>query len=222
MTISLLFGIIYLMICRLPILIFILNLASGCSGYQFRSANNPFAKYDIKHLSVPTFINQSSIGNASSYFDQKFFLFLSKFNGLKVSSGENESSDGILIGVISSNRTTQNVARTNSYLFTQGQELESSIGGRSKFYVPKSTNITLNLSLTLIKKNPSRDGKGVILFSRNIPLSGSFGRIISETVNSDSQGTVNYTKNRYNKYITIEQMSDAAVQQFRDLVINVF
>lgn len=207
---------------RLPILIFILLSLAGCSGYQFRTANNPFERYDIKHLSVPSFVNQSSIGNVSPYFDQKFLLFLSKFNGLKVSSGENESSDGILIGVITSNRNIQNVARTNSYLFTQGEELESSIGSRSKFYVPKSTVISLNLRLTLIKKNPAFKGENRVIFSRDIPLNGSFGRIISETSNSDSQGTVNYTKNRYNKYVTIDQMSDTAVQQFRDLVINVF
>jgi hypothetical protein len=207
---------------RLPIMIFNLLFLAGCAGYQFRTTDNPFARYNIKHLSVPTFVNQSSIGNVSKYFDQKFLLFLSDFKGLKVTGGESDSSDGILIGVITSQRNIQNAAANNSYLFTQGEELEASIGSRSKFYVPKSTKISLVLRLVLIKKNREFEGENTVIFDRSYPLGGSFGRIISETGSSDSQGVVNYTKNRYNKYITIDQMSEQAVLKFRDLIVNVF
>lgn len=210
------------MIIKMPSIIFLMLALVSCSGYQFRSSQNPLARYDIKHISVPTFVNQSSLTNVSKYFSQRFLLFFSEFDGLKVSPGDVQSSDAVLLGFISSPRNIQNTTQVTSNLFTQGDELEASIGNRSKFYVPKATKVTLFLRLVLVKRRPSFKGESVVIFDRTFPLGGSFGRVISETTFDDSQGLLNYTKNRYSLYATIEEMSNVAVQRFRDLIINVF
>lgn len=206
----------------MPTIILLTLLLGGCSGYKFRASQNPFKRYDIEHLSVPTFVNQSSLTNVSKYFSQKFLIFLSEFDGLKVSPGENDSSDAVLLGFISSPRNVQDTTQATANLFTQGDELEGSIGNRAKFYVPKSTKVTLSLRLVLVKRNRSFKGENVVVFDRSFPLTGAFGRVISETSTNDSQGLLNYTKNRYNLYATLDELSNVAVQRFRDLIINVF
>lgn len=209
---------IILLVCLFTISI------TGCSGYKFKNSDNPFEQYNIRHLSVPMFVNHSNLVNVSTQFSNKFLMFLTEFKGLHVTSGESDKSDAILLGIVESPRNLQETTRVNSTLFTQ-EDLETSIGNRSKLYVPKSTAVTIYLRLILIKKHSKSAEENnirTVIFDQRFPLKDSFGRIIAETATDNSPGLVNFTKNRKNLYSTIDILSDEAVDKFRDLIINVF
>ena len=192
----------------------------SCAGYRVQPGNNPFAQYNIERLSVPMFVNKTTIAGISGTFTSKFVLFLSRFSGLSVTSGESDSSDAELLGILESPVSLRETVAVDSSQFTT-EALEESIGGRAKLYVPRSSRLNLVLRLMLIRRS-NADGMKKVVFDRRFNLTMRFGRIIADTINSDSGGTVNYTKNRTSLYDTVDQLAQVSVNRFRDLIINVF
>ncbi|MGB0454524.1 MAG: hypothetical protein ACPGJV_12525 [Bacteriovoracaceae bacterium] len=195
-------------------------LLSACAGYQFKDSDNPLRQFEIEHLTIPMFVNKSSLPKVGPIFTKDFIHFFSEFSDLKVSAGEKDSSDGILLGIVGSKKSIDETVKQTSLEFTETQ-LKDSIGSRNQFYVPNSNNVNLQLRVILLKKIDGDKIKKVV-FDRVIELNKDFKINLGETTSEDSEGLTNFTENRYNMYQAIELMSESAVDELRDLIINVF
>lgn len=209
-------------------------LLTSCSGYQVVKNQNPFEDQGIYSITVPMFINKSSVSHVSGPFTQETVRMLNSINGLKTYTGEVKNADAILIGVINSKAKRRDVFQRESEIFTEG-ELEESIGGRTQFYVPSSTKVTLNVQFYLIKDPTYFEKKLVkselgkyltqhpkILFNSNIGVSGTFTREIESTSDIDGAGITNFSRTKHAFEEAIESMAKSAAQSLKQTVIYVF
>jgi len=93
-----------------------LSLLSSCAGYHFNTNNNPLIGYDIKTISVPMFVNRSTFPNLAGPMTKEIILALNDYSGLKVFSGNNDSADAVLIGIIESNDHFNEAVKTTQSL----------------------------------------------------------------------------------------------------------
>lgn len=207
---------------------------TGCSGYHFNTNNNPLIGYDIKTVAVPMFINRSVLPQLAAPMTKEITLALNDYSGLKVLSGDNESADAILIGIIESKDHYNEVVTTTQTLFTEGN-IESSIGKRSPFYYPVQTSYSLTLRIILIKR-PSKEeltlfsgelGKGILVHPKvvlqdSIDLTGGFSRVAKGTNNPNAAGEVNFVKNKGIFEKSLQDTSYQAAQTFKQVVLNAF
>src|SRR4051812_41704061 len=101
------------------LILIILPLAAGCSGYHFNTNNNPLIGYDIKTVSVPMFINRSVLPQLAAPMTREITLALNDYSGLKIFSGDNQNADAVLIGIIESMDHFNEVVTTTQNLFTE-------------------------------------------------------------------------------------------------------
>ncbi len=196
--------------------------------------DNPLAIHGIRSVSVPMFVNNSPIANVGSMVTKEIMLLLSSYPGLKLRSGEDLSSDAILIGIIEGEQQLGELLKTTERKFTSG-ELKDSIGDRREFYVPTGTNLLLKVRFVLIK-NPTRSDidltKGElahamgshsrVVMNHTLDLSASFTRVVGATTTVDSPGLVNLTKNKAIMERALEDGSKSLATQFKDVVLNAF
>lgn len=215
-------------------IIFILIATSSCAGYHFTDNRNPFAKYGIKSVSVPVFVNRSILKFATGPITREFIETLSDFSGLRVEVGENMESDAILIGILDSAEKKRDVFKSSGELFTGGS-LKKSIGKRQQFYLPRSTSYSASLRLVLIKKAVKSDLKLAkskfaqfmnnnpkVIFNEVISVSSSYSHALSGDKGPDSGNVVNYTKTDRLYLNSLNSMAESAANNFRELIVNAF
>ena len=207
---------------------------AGCAGYHFNTNTNPLISYNIKSISVPMFINRSSLPHLSGPMTTEIILALKDFSGLRVVNGAESDSDAVLLGIIESADHYNEVVQTSTSVVTDGN-IQKSIGARQKFYYPSATSYQLRLRLVLIK-HPSADeldflSKNTLGLSKlhpkvvledEIPISGNFTRVVADTLSTSSGGEVNFVKN---KGIFEKSLQDSCVQtakNFKQVVLNAF
>lgn len=207
---------------------------TSCSGYHFNTNNNPLIGYDIKSIAVPMFINRSVLPQLAAPLTREISLALNDYSGLKVRSGDDESVDAILIGIVESKDHYNEVVVTTQSLFTE-KEIQSSIGNRSPFYYPIQTSYNLNLRLILIKRPTKEElaffikdiSRGALVHPKvvledNITLTGSFSRVASATTGALAPGEVNFVKNKGIFEKSLQDTSYQAAQTFKQVVLNAF
>lgn len=214
----------------------ILTLVSGCSGYHFNTNNNPLIGYDIKTIAVPMFINRSVLPQLAAPMTKEITLALSDYTGLKVLSGNNENADAILIGIIESKDHYNDVVQTTQSLFTDSDiNIKSTIGNRSPFYYPVQTSYNFALRLILIKRPTAEE---LALFTSDlartglvhpkvvlqdiISLTGSFSRVAAPTNTASAEGEVNFVKNKGIFDKSLQDTAYQAAQTFKQVVLNAF
>lgn len=214
--------------------ILILTLFTACGGYQFVENDNPLAIHGIRSVSVPMFVNKSPLPNVGAIVSKEITLLLSGYPGLKVNSGEDLSSDAILIGIIEGEQRLSEVLNTTERKFTSG-DLKTSLGNRQEFYVPIGTNVTVKVRFVMIK-NPRREevelvkselgtimnANPKVVMSQTLDLTANFTRVVGATTTVDSPGIVNLTKNKAIMERALEDGSKSLAQQFKDVVLNAF
>ncbi len=207
---------------------------SGCAGYHFNNINNPLIGYDIKSVSVPMFVNRSVLPQMSGIMTKEIVLALKDFSGLRVLNGDAHDSDAVLLGIIDSSDRYSEVVQTTATTFTTG-DIQKSIGNRTPFYYPTTTAYTLKLKIILIKR-PSpeeldfliKNTSGIaklhpkVVLEEDLPIQGSFSRVVSESITANSGGEVNFVKN---KGIFEKSLQDSCLQtakNFKQVVLNAF
>ncbi|PJB52476.1 MAG: hypothetical protein CO099_12370 [Bdellovibrio sp. CG_4_9_14_3_um_filter_39_7] len=223
------------MINRSNLLILSLALfCISCAGYRFRHHENPFSDYDIQSISIPMFVNESSLANVSAPLTREFTQVLSAYPKLKIYPGESRRGDAMLIGIIRSKPRLSELNKTTSTVFTDSQ-LKSSIGNRQEFYVPRTTTYQLTLQIVLIKDPTFEEMKLIsnplsqqiqkhpkIVFNQTITLDGSYDRVVKETENSDDEGLTNSTKSKANFERSVQELAKTGALKFKEVILNVF
>ncbi len=220
---------------RMLSLLITLLLVSGCAGYNFVGAKNPFASYGVNSITVPMFVNHSAITGVSGAMTKEIRLRLQRYSGLDVRSGENEDTDAVLVGIINSADSRYQVFTPSARKFTES-ELADSLGSRSQFYVPTSSEYKLSLRLVLIKRPSAADIDFLstgqfsplisrhprVIFSQTLDLTGGFTRYLEGNLSVDSAGVVNYTKTQGVFDSSLLSLAKSAADQFETVVIHVF
>lgn len=207
---------------------------AGCAGYRIKKEPNPFAQYDIESLAIPMFINRSAFPLVSGYFTSEIRMMLSEFPELKLSGGEGESEDAVLVGIIDSPQSLVDALTTTGTVFVS-DDLKSSIGDRPAFYLPTQGTANLYLTLVLIKKPTNQDRELMtshflpyldrhprVVFRETFDLNSSFVRSIQETLGPDSPGAVNATRNKKILDRALRDMALQASSRFKQVVIYAF
>jgi hypothetical protein len=205
-------------------------ILNSCAGYKVEDHQNPLINYEISSISVPVFINNSILPNASAPLTKEIVLMFSEFTGLKIIPGESRKADAILVGIVESDQYTRGVYETNSTKVTSG-ELETAIGNRNQFNLPSSTKIGFSLRLILIKDPNIGDlkliksnlGKYVkvhpkVIFNKSIKLQTVYSREIKPGV----AGEVNFTKNKGFQENAISRLGKDAALEFKEVILNAF
>jgi hypothetical protein len=215
---------------KFSLAIFILFLSS-CAGYQWTNKTNPFARYGIRKLCIPTFLNQSTLSGPSVSFTSEVMKMLNTFNNLEVQGGFSSDCDGVLIGKIKSSSTLAATV-TNQEIRVAKTIADQSIGGvRGDFYVPAVTKIGLQVQFIVIKRPTEEELKFFLSNYADRIISGQkivFNELISieERFNReifDGEATVvNATQNRGATKKSINQLALNAANTFRDMILYAF
>lgn len=209
---------------------------SGCAGYHFNNTNNPLIGYDIKSVSVPMFVNRSVLPQMAGTMTKEIVLALKDFPGLKVINGDasTSESDAVLLGIVDSGDHYGEVVQTSTTAFTTG-DIKTSIGNRTSFYYPSTTAYSLQLRLILIKRPTKEEIEFLtkntlgltkfhpkVVLEEVLPITGSFTRVVSDSITTGSAGEVNFVKN---KGIFEKSLQDSCLQtakNFKQVVLNAF
>jgi hypothetical protein len=207
---------------------------SSCAGYHFNTNNNPLLSYDIHSVSVPMFINRSSIPELAAPMTREITFALNDYTGIKVFSGDNENADAVLIGIIDSRDHYNEVVKTSSQLFSD-TTVKTSVGARSPFYYPVESVYDFSLKIILIKR-PSKEelqlltsdlgqfmkANPKVVLMDTLALSGKFSRVVGESTGPDSPGKTNFVKNRGLFEKSIQDTAVNAGKSFKQVVLNAF
>lgn len=215
---------------RFLILIFL----AGCSGYHINTNNSPLIGYDIRTLAVPMFINRSVLPQLTAPMTKEITLALNEYNGLKVVSGDSDTADAVLIGILESADHYNKVVKTSQVLFTDG-DISKSIGSRTPFYYPSQTDYAFSLKVIIIKRPTVEElafftsEKGInflmhpkVVLEDTINLSGSFARVVAPTNTATTPGEVNFVKNKGIMDKSLQSTCYQAAQTFKQVILNAF
>jgi len=202
----------------------------SCSGYRLVKKSNPFREYSIKKLSIPMFLNKTSINNVAPSITKELILKLNKFNSLQI-VGTNSNPDAYLIGVIrSSKQMMKTLVVTGERV--AGDAAPSNTAGRRDFSIPTSNDIRMKLHLYLIVK-PTREDieyaylnpgkiKGIfnsrVVFNTVLSLNASYNREVFD----GEANVVSGTQSRSARNLAIDTMAKNAADSFERIVINAF
>ena len=206
----------------------------SCSGYRVVSEKNPYKDRGIFSVSVPMFINRSSISGASPIFTSTIKNVLERETDLKIYAGNNKDSDAVLVGLIDSETHLSKLYQAGSSKFIEG-ELKESIGSRQEFYIPTDQNYRLTLTLVLVRR-PKKEDMALIqsellsqlyigekfLFRKTILLDGSFSRELRPNLTSDDGGVVSFSARQGAFKKSLKSLGDVAARVFREEILNVF
>lgn len=215
---------------RWPI-IFCLNLLISCAGYKAVDRGNPLSQYGIKTVSVPMFLNQSTLAAVSGKFTSEFINLLSSYPGLVVQTGFHKNTDAVFIGVVESNKFYAQTV-TNAQQRVASSVAQNSVGaGRNDFYIPATTNVNLRLRLMLLKKPTEEEltllrskyasklkGNSKIIFNEVISVSETFNREVFDK----EDGQINFTQNYGILNRSVEKMARKAAMNFEESVLYAF
>lgn len=182
------------------------------------------------------FVNHSNLAKVSVPLTREIVSVLSSYPELRVYQGEDtKRRDAILLGIVETPKYRRETFETRNEKFTN-DKLKESIGNRREFFVPTATAYNFKMRLILIK-NPKpleielakselakylQENPSKIIFNHYQEVSGSFTRDSADTINSDSAGIVNFSKNKGNFESSLDAAARSAAIQFRDTVLDVF
>lgn len=203
--------------------------SAGCAGYAFKRQSNPFDQYGIKSISVPNFYNKSQLPRASGILTSQFIEMISQFKGLKVYTGENESADAYLIGIVRS-ENEKHKAYVADTVQLASQVAPNNIGTREDFLVPSRTRIKAQLELYLIRnsnysqvqyllnKTPVLYESVELVFARTMPIDFRFQR---QLLNYEAQA-VNQTQSMGSYDQSLRSTAESLAQGFRSEMLLTF
>ncbi|MDA9793207.1 hypothetical protein N9B72_01355 [Bacteriovoracaceae bacterium] len=212
-------------------IIYLLPLLTSCAGYKMVEKSNPLARYGIKKISVPMFLNQSTLAATSSSFTSEFISLLSSYPNLKARAGFQKDSDAVLIGIVQSNkRYSQTVINSQQRVVTT--VAPNTLGNeRSDFYIPATSQVKLRLKILLLLKPTEQElkllrskyaaklrGNRKIIFSEVIEVTDTFNR---ETFDNEA-GQVNFTQNYGVLNRSIKKMAKQAASTFEETILYAF
>ena len=164
---------------KLILIIFVLQVACGCSGYHVKGKEHLFTSNEITKIKIPLFVNRTIFPNISASFTNELIARLHYFKGLSVSGGEPSSEEEhVLVGIISSSAREKDVLEPLIRRYTgNSSSLRSAIGSRPDFFLTSQYRVNLSLEIIVIK-NPLFNGKKrftdiqdpKIIFQRTIPV----------------------------------------------------
>lgn len=212
------------------LILVILTCLSACSGYRFKGQSNPFENYGIRTVAVPMFLNQSPFPNMAAPFTKEISLLLAQFPRLEVLGADSGHADAVLVAVINSKDKVSEAMRTTGYKITNSVA-PNSLAGRSDFFVPFASEISVSVSFILIKDpsdqdiqlatselGPALKGNPKILFNETINVVGSFNREIHD----EAGGQVNFTQNKGAMERTVKNMALSLSQNFQEMILYAF
>ena len=219
-------------------LLLTLCIISSCSGYRFRNQRNPLVDEGIKSISIPMFINRSTLPNASHIFTKDIVKVLTDSTDIKIYMGDNRKADGLLIGIIDSPNRYQDLYQKEGAFFIdkeENNEQTSSIGDRSSFFIPRTRIYRVQVTLVLIRHASELDRQMVstdllpylkrsqkIIFNRTIEREARADLSIRGTDQADSAGITNVSRGRFYFENSLKSTSQSVANDFRNLVLNVF
>lgn len=218
------------------ITLFLLSLVflQGCGGYHINKRTNPFAGYGIKHITIPMFYNRSNIPAVSAPFTKEFSSVVSAFPDIRVTAGNNQAADAVMIGIIDSSQyINDTVVNTSTLLFepdvSQGQKK------RNPFYLSTTSNYSLSLRVVIIRRPTQQEIEVIsgnlgdyikshskIVFDETYPLTGSIQRVVQGSNTSDDPGVVNFTKNLEVFKKNLKTLAKSTANNFKEVVLNAF
>ena len=216
------------------LLLILSTILTSCAGYKVVNDKNPYKEWGILSISIPMFINRSSIVGVSPHLTESIKRVLEEETSLKVYAGNDGKSDAVLVGIIDSANQYRELYKTTTSKYISGN-LEDSIGEREPFYIPTQQKYNLNITLVLVRRPRTEDMKiiesellkhlyvgGKFIFNKRIDLSGSYSREIKSTTNPDHGGIVGFTNAQGNLQRSYKSLGDAAARIFREEILNVF
>lgn len=201
---------------------------SSCSGYRLLDKSNPFAEYDIKSICLPNFYNYSNLSGIGPVFQREIYQELVRYKGLKIKGCE-AKVDGVLLGVISSDRFLNQTIKTT----TEGNPKflgDPRIQSRKDFNIATVSEVGLYVDFILIKHPKAFDyklfelgelnkiPKSKVLLKQTIPVNQSFNREIF--ISNDS--VINNIQNRGIVKKKIIEMASSMRKSFKDLILYAF
>lgn len=216
-------------------LVIILSFAlTSCAGYRVNKETNPFRLYGVESVSIPIFINRTSLPTISGLMTKEIRLMLSQFPELKLSASEDQNTDAVLVGIVESPQYLRETIRTEGTNFISDEQAQS-IGSRPSFYLPIVGRLNVNLTLVLIKRPtqtelellnsefmPYLSRHPKVVFTEQITLSRSFSRSIEPNLGPDDGGVVNATRNKKIVDGQFQLLAHEAALQFKQVVLNAF
>jgi hypothetical protein len=207
----------------------IFNLMS-CAGYRFRTKKNPFEDNGIRSISIPMFLNKSSLPNVAGVFTREYMLLLNQFPDLTVHSGDDHPSDGILLGIISSPPKYSETVTASGTKLNNGN-----FPDRRIFEVPNKNLIQLTVRLVLIK-NPGH-GKiplylstlgeimandPQVIFNQSFPISSEVVLEAADKGPAGSIGETNFTRNKGSIEKNLSEMAKTSANNFKEMILYAF
>lgn len=189
---------------KLISIIFVLQGAWGCSGYEIKGKDHLFSSNEISKVKIPLFVNRTIFPNISAPFTNELIARLHHFKSLSVSGGEPSSKEEhVLIGVISSSAREKDVLEPIIRRYTGNSlSLRNAIGSRPDFFLTSQYRVNLSLEIIVIKNpvfNGERkiaEGQGPkIIFQRTVPVRFNVVNNVAAVDGPDSLGVANYTNN---------------------------
>jgi hypothetical protein len=180
------------------------------------------------------FVNRSVLPSVNGPFTSEFSLLFSEYSGLKVTSGNGNDTDAVLLGIVFSPSFRKDTVTIISEKFTSGL-LQPSMGVRNPIYLPYNKQIHLKVRLVLIKK-PSKElvevlssGNGELLkshpkiiFDRMMDVTISYTGSLDINESVDDGGVLNFTKNHSFLNANVKKMAKIAASKFKEEMINAF
>lgn len=214
---------------------FLLIFAS-CSGYQVKTRDNPFLRYEIRTISIPMFQNRSNLANVSGEFTKKIYQLLAGYKGLKVVPGARKSSDAVLLGIIDSPQYKNDTVEASGKNLVDSILVKSeSIDSRETFFIPTGNQIKLKLRLILIKSPTDKEIEALnskfgelitrsprIILNETLPITYNFTRELLSFETNDTGGNVTFTRNRGNLREAIISMANSASETFKSVILYAF
>lgn len=206
-------------------------LLTSCAGYRFSQQDNPLSQYGIQSISIPSFYNYSTLPHVSAEFSREVFAMMMGFPSLKVTSGFDNSSDAVMIGIVKSSESLRETLRPQTLRVAQGSAPNAIGPNRKEFYIPGGTNVQLYLQLVVIKRpteeelaiihsslGESVQGNDKVIFNEFIPVTGGFAREIFDNESVNVVGTQN--KGAVQK--SVKLMAEQAAQSVKEMILYAF
>lgn len=232
----------------MKILLVLTFFLTSCAGYHFRDVSNPLIQYDIKSITIPTFVNYSPISNVSAPLTRAFITRLSRYSGLKVYTGENEKADAILIGVIGGHKQLRKVTKNKDRLSTSRSEFDAFINcpegstdctstdkKRKSFVFPTKNDISLPVHIMIIKNPTYTDLKlarsdlrniiptnSKVVINKRVSLKASGKKATGAKGAALNPSLFNYTRSKALMTKSIEEAAMVVAVDFDYMVINAF
>ncbi|MBY0412595.1 MAG: hypothetical protein K2Q18_00445, partial [Bdellovibrionales bacterium] len=195
---------------------------------------NPLIGYDIRSVAVPMFINRSVLPDLAAPMTREITMALNDYSGITVLSGDSDKADAVLLGIIESRDSYNEVVRTTQTFFSD-DTIKESVGNRSPFYYPVQTSYAFSLRLILIKR-PSKEELELlttdlaqymkvnpkIVLMDTIGITGTFSRVVGDTKTANASGETNFVKNKGIFEKSVQESAQNAAKTFKQVVLNAF